>query len=210
MYQPPHFREERLDVQHALIRAHPLGTLVSVGPEGLTANHYPFVLDASASTFGTLRAHMSRANDQWKHLGGIKEALAIFQGPHAYISPSWYPSKAETGKAVPTWNYAIVHVHGRPRVVDDPDWLLRHVGELTAINEANQAEPWTVSDAPAEFVAGMLKGIIGIELEITRIEGKWKASQNRSAGDRAGVTRGLSALGDERSQAMAELVATSR
>jgi transcriptional regulator len=210
MYQPPHFREERLDVQHALIRAHPLGAMVTIGPEGLTANHFPFIVDASASTFGTLRAHMSRANDQWRHLGGLKEALVIFQGPHAYISPGWYPTKAETGKAVPTWNYAIVHAHGRPRVIDDAEWLLRHVSELSAINEAGQAEPWSVSDAPADFVAGMLKGIVGIEIEITRLEGKWKMSQNRVVVDRAGVVQGLSKLGDERSATVAELVETSR
>ena len=208
MYQPPHFREDRLDVQHALIRAHPFGAMVTLGPDGLIANHYPFVVDAAASTFGTLRAHMSRANDQWKYLSGIQEALVIFQGPHAYITPSWYATKAETGKVVPTWNYALVHVHGRPRVVDDADWLLRHVSELTAINEASQTEPSSVSDAPAEFVAGLLKGIIGFELEITRIEGKWKASQNRPVADRAGVVQGLSQLPDERSQAMASLVAS--
>src|SRR5207249_1650557 len=135
MYQPPHFREERLDVQHALIRAHPFAAMVTVGPDGLVANHVPFVLDAEASSRGTLRAHLARANDQWKLLDGTHDALVIFQGAHAYISPSWYPVKAETGKVVPTWNYAIVHVHGRPRAIEDREWLLRHVSELTALNE---------------------------------------------------------------------------
>jgi transcriptional regulator len=210
MYQPPHFREERLDVQHGLIRAHPFGALVSVGADGLVANHFPFIIDADASPLGTLRAHMARANDQWKALDGSQDALVIFQGAYAYVSPSWYPTKAETGKVVPTWNYAIVHAHGRPRIVEDGAWLLRHVSELTVQHEASQPVPWSVSDAPAEFVAGLLKGIVGIEIEITRIEGKWKASQNRPAADREGVVDGLTARGDERSLAMAGLVETAR
>jgi transcriptional regulator len=207
VYQPPHYREDRLEVQHGLIRANPLGALVTLGPDGLVANHLPFVVDAGASPLGTLRAHMARANQQWRDLDGSRDALVIFQGADAYISPSWYPAKAETGKVVPTWNYAIVHVHGRPRAVDDRDWLARHVAELTALNEAGRAEPWSVADAPPELVAGLLKGIVGIEIEISRIDGKWKASQNRPAADRAGVARGLMMQGDERSRAMAELVA---
>jgi transcriptional regulator len=209
MYQPPHFGEDRLDVQHALIRAHPFGALVSVGPDGLIANHFPFVVDAGAGPLGTLRAHMSRANDQWKSLGSSGEALAIFQGAEGYITPSWYESKRETGKAVPTWNYVLVHVYGRARAVENRDWLARHVSELTDLHEAGREEPWAVSDAPDGFVDGLLKGIVGVEIEITRIEGKWKLSQNRPRADREGVVEGLGAQGDERSLTMAGLVQTS-
>jgi transcriptional regulator len=209
MYQPAHFREDRLDLQHALIREHPFGAMVALGPNGLVANHYPFVLDRDASPHGTLRAHMALANDQWKHLDGRQEALVIFQAVDAYITPSWYATKAETQKVVPTWNYSLVHVYGTPRIVRDGDWLLRHVSELTAQSEAGQTMPWEVSDAPADFVASLLKAIVGIELVITRIEGKTKASQNRPEQDRAGVVRGLTAQGDERSLAMADLVAAS-
>jgi transcriptional regulator len=211
VYQPTHghFREERLDVQHALIRAHPFGALVTLGPDGLIANHFPFVLDVDASPLGTLRAHMARANDQWKHLGCVQEALVIFQGPETYITPAWYPTKAETGKVVPTWNYAIVQAYGRPRMVRDADWLLRHVTELSEVNEAGRAEPWSVADAPADFVAALLKAIVGFEIEITRIEGKWKASQNQPDSAREGVVRGLTAQGDERSLAVARLVSAT-
>ena len=207
MYQPPHFREDRLDVQHAMIRAHSFGALVTVGRGGLEASHIPFVLDEGASPLGTLRGHLSRANGQWKQLDPTQEALIIFQGTDAYITPSWYPLKAETGKVVPTWNYVIVHAYGRPRVVDDGPWLAKNVSDLTALHEAERAEPWAVSDAPDDFIAGLLKGIIGIEIEITRIEGKWKASQNRPETDRIGVVNGLTAQHDEASQAMAQLVA---
>ena len=208
MYQPTHglFRENRLDVQHALIRAHPFGALVTFGTDGLVANHFPFVVDADASPLGTLRAHMARANGQWKELDGSQEALVIFQGPYAYITPAWYPAKAETGKVVPTWNYAIVHAYGRVRAVDDREWLLRHVSELSDVNEASMAVPWSVSDAPEEFVGAMLNAIVGIEIEITRIEGKWKTSQNQPETAREGVVRGLTEQGGERSVTMAGLV----
>ena len=208
MYQPTHghFREDRVDVKHALIRAHPFGAMVTPGAEGLVANQFPFVVDAGASPLGTLRAHMARANGQWKDLDGSQEALVIFQGPYAYITPAWYPAKAETGKVVPTWNYAIVHAHGRPRIVHDPEWLLRHVSELSDTNEATQAVPWSVADAPEEFVGALLKAIVGIEIEITRLEGKWKTSQNQPESAREGVVRGLTAQRDERSLAMAGLV----
>ena len=211
MYQPTHgyFREERVEVQHALIRAHPLGAMVTLGPDGLVANHFPFVLDAAASPLGTLRAHMARANGQWKALDGSREALVIFQGDQAYITPSWYPAKAETGKVVPTWNYALVHVYGRPRVVEDRAWLLRHVTALSNENEASQPVPWKVSDAPEEFVDSLLKAIVGFEIEISRIEGKWKASQNQPEAARAGVVWGLTAQGGERKLAVAELVAAT-
>ncbi|WP_445501609.1 FMN-binding negative transcriptional regulator [Microvirga sp. G4-2] len=206
MYQPPHFREDRLEVQHALMRAHPLGLLVTHGSTGLIANPIPFVLDAAASLHGTLRAHLSRANPQWRDFDPDQEALVVFQGTEAYITPSWYEAKREHGKVVPTWNYAIVQAYGRMRVMDDSDWLLKQITAMTSTQESTRAEPWAVSDAPADFLAAQMKGIVGVEIEITRIEGKWKVSQNRSEADRKGVVTGLRTQGDEDARRMAELV----
>lgn len=207
MYQPPHFREDRLDVQHAMIRAHSFGALVTLGRDGLEASHIPFVLDETVGPLGTLRGHLSRANGQWKQLNSVRDALIIFQGAHTYITPSWYPLKAETGKVVPTWNYVIVHAYGRPRAIEDGAWLAQNVTDLTNLHEAGRSDPWTVSDAPDDFIAGLLKGIVGIEIEISRIEGKWKASQNRPQADQAGVIAGLSGQSDEASLAIARAVA---
>ena len=206
MYQPPHFREDRLEVQHALIGAHPLGLLVTSGRTGLLANPIPFVLDPSASPLGTLKAHLSRANAQWRDFDPDREALVVFQGAEAYITPSWYEAKREHGKVVPTWNYAMVQAYGRMRIVSDPDWLLRQISALTSRQESARPEPWAVGDAPASFVAAQIKGIVGIEIEIARIEGKWKVSQNRSEADRRGVAAGLRLAEDDASRAMAELV----
>lgn len=206
MYRPPSFREDRLEVQHALVRAHPFATMVTRGLEGPEASHLPFVLDGDASAKGTLRAHLARANDHWRTLDPDQPALVIFQGAESYITPSWYPSKREHGKVVPTWNYAVVHAWGRPWIVEDRDWLHRHVEALTALRERLRPEPWAVSDAPEPFVAAQLVAIVGIEIAIDRIEGKWKVSQNRPAADRSGVAAGLVGEGDGRAQAMAELV----
>jgi transcriptional regulator len=206
MYRPPLFREDRLDVQHALIRAHPLGLLVSAGPDGLVANHVPFVLHPAASERGTLHCHVARANPHWRELSAVDECLVIFQGPQVYVTPSWYETKRETGKVVPTWNYATVHVWGRPQVIDDVDWLRRNVEDLTRMNESAFPAPWKVDDAPADFVASQLKAIVGIEIPVARIEGKWKVSQNRPEADREGVVTGLRAQGGE-SATMADLVA---
>lgn len=206
MYQPPHFREDRLEIQHALIEAHPLGLLITHGQTGLIANPVPFVLDAAASSLGTLKAHLSRANAQWRDADPDQEALVVFQGAEAYITPSWYEAKQETGKVVPTWNYAMVQAHGRLRIMDDPQWLLRQITAMTDAQEAPRTEPWAVSDAPDSFVAAQLKGIVGVEIEITRIEGKWKVSQNRSEGDRKKVSDGLRASSGEGARHMAELV----
>ncbi|MFL4998322.1 MAG: FMN-binding negative transcriptional regulator [Microvirga sp.] len=206
MYQPPHFREDDLAVQHALIKAHPLGLLVTFGSDGLEANPIPFVLEASASSLGTLKAHLSRANPQWRNFDPAQEALVVFQGPETYITPSWYAAKREHGKVVPTWNYAIVQARGRLTIRDDPDWLRQQITAMTAMQEGPRPEPWNVSDAPAPFVAAQLKGIVGIEIEITRIEGKWKVSQNRPEADRLGVSAGLRLSQDDASHQMAELV----
>jgi len=206
MYLPPAFREDRLDVLHELIRAHPLGLLVSAGPAGLVANPLPFMLYADDGQNGTLRAHFSRANPHWRELAGVDECLVVFQGAQDYITPSWYPTKRETGKVVPTWNYVTVHVWGAPRLVDDGDWLRRQLDDLTRSQEASRPAPWQVSDAPESYVAAQMRGIIGIEIPIGRLEGKWIVSQNRSEAERRGVAAGLLGEGGT-SQAMARLVA---
>jgi transcriptional regulator len=206
MYQPPHFREDRIEVQHALIQAFPLGALVTLGRRGLTADHIPFLVDPQASTLGTLRAHVARANPVWREADPTAEALVIFQESEAYVTPSWYETKRQTGKVVPTWNYAVVHVHGRVRAIEDEAWLRTQIDDLTALQEGRRADPWAVTDAPAPFVAGQLKGIVGLEIEIARIEGKWKVSQNRPAADRLGVVAGLRAQAEHAPGSMAGLV----
>lgn len=206
MYLPSHFREDRLEVQHDLIRAHPLGTVITAGPGGLMANLVPCLVYSDEGELGTLRAHFSRGNPQWKELGEVKECLVVFHGPEGYITPSWYPTKKETGKVVPTWNFATVHAWGAPRVVDDAAWLRRQIEDLTHSQESIRPQPWRVDDAPESFIAAQMKGVIGIEIPISRIEGKWKVSQNRPAADREGVVAGLLAQGRQ-SEAMAALVA---
>jgi transcriptional regulator len=197
MYQPPHFREDRRAVQHALIRAHPLGLIITAGPGGLQANPIPFLIDSDASENGTLLAHLARANPQLQELARVEECLVAFQGPQQYITPSWYATKQETGRVVPTWNYMTVHAWGRPRVIDDVAWLRRQVGALTQSQETRRSTPWAVDDAPTDFIAQQLKAIVGLEIPIARIEGKWKVSQNRPAVDQAGVIAGLRGEGSE-------------
>jgi transcriptional regulator len=210
MYIPRHFEESRLDVLHALMRDEPFATLVVSGRDGLNANHLPLELDPEPQPLGTLRGHVSRANGLWQDADSAIEALAIFQGPQRYVTPSWYPTKEETGKVVPTWNYVVVHAYGTPRFVEDAAWLMAHLERLTAHQEAGQPKPWQLSDAPADYVAGMIKGIVGIELPIARLSGKWKVSQNRGAADRDGVAHGLRASGDAADAAMADLVERRR
>jgi transcriptional regulator len=206
MYEPPLHRQEDLAAQHKLIQSHPLGLLVSHGPGGLIANAMPFLIDSSASKLGTLRAHMARANGQWRDLDGESDVLVVFQGADHYITPSWYETKRETGKVVPTWNYVMVQVRGRPRVVDDAAWLHRQIGALTHMQEASRAAPWAVTDAPAPFVEAQVRAIVGLEIEIAQIKGKWKVSQNRSAADRAGVIAGLLDEGDRAALEMAAMI----
>lgn len=206
MYQPPAFREDRLEVQHALIRAHPLGLLISAGPGGLMANLLPFLIDFDRGGHGTLRVHMARANPQWREFEALEECLVVFQGPQDYVTPSWYATKRETGKVVPTWNYATVHAWGRPRVMNDDTWLRRQIEDLTRSREAARSAPWAVDDAPPDFVAMQMKAIVGVEIPIGRLEGKWKMSQNRPEPDRVGVVEGLRAQG-ETGEALAALVA---
>ena len=204
MYRPPAFREDRPELPPAAIRPHPLATLVTCGASGLLANLLQFTLVAGEGGRDILRAHLARANPQLAELRAGAEALVIFQGPQAYVTPSWYPTKRQHGKVVPTWNYVVVQAWGRPLVIDDPDWLLAQIGALTAQQEQGRAEPWSVADAPADYIGGQLKGIAGIEIPVDRIEGKWKASQNQPAGNRAGVAAGLREL--DAGSAMAGLV----
>jgi len=209
MYLPTAFTEDRLEVKHGLIRAYPLGMLIIPG-SAPTADLVPFALypEEGEAGLGVLRAHVARANPAWRALAtGGTECLVVFQGPEAYISPSWYASKAASHKVVPTWNYAMVQVRGAARVVEDPAWLRRLLGDLTAIHENGLPEPWAVSDAPADFVEGLLKAIIGIEIPIASIVGKWKVSQNRGSADAEGVVAGLTARAADGAAAMAALVA---
>jgi len=204
MYQLPAFREERLDVLYALIRAHPLATLITAGTGGLIANLVPFTL-SDTNGKGTLRAHIAKANPQIDALKAGAETLVVFHGPEAYITPSWYASKKEHGRVVPTWNYAVVQVRGIPCVIDAPAWLRAQIDALTSGQEDHRPEPWKVTDAPEEFIEGQLRAIIGIEIPILTIDGKWKVSQNRSAADRQGVYEGLQVEGIN--EDMAKLVA---
>ena len=204
MYLPAHFKEDRTPVLHDLIRAHPFATLVMLDASGLVANHLPMEIDPTAGPLGTLRGHVARGNPIWKSPRLDVEALAIFHGPQHYITPSYYPTKAATGKVVPTWNYATVHAYGALRVIDDAAWLRRFVEQLTDRHEA--AHAGATGDAPDSFVDRMVEAIIGLELPIARIEGKWKVSQNRPAEDRAGVVAGLGRGDDAAAHAMAELV----
>ena len=206
MYLPAHFHESRTEVMHELIRGHPFAMLVTLDASGLVADHIPMELDAAAGPLGTLRGHVARANPVWKAHRPNVDAMAVFQGPACYITPSHYATKAATGKVVPTWNYATVHAHGPLRAIEDAAWLRGLVERLTDRHEASTgAVPWHVSDAPEAYIETLLRAIVGIELPIARLEGKWKVSQNRPAEDRAGVVAGL-AGGDTAERAMSELV----
>ena len=208
MYLPAHFKESRPEVLHSLLRTHPLGLLVTQNSaqdsNGLQADAIPFMLDPERGEFGTLVAHVARANPLWREARTDVESLVVFQGPQAYVSPAWYPSKQETGKVVPTWNYVMVEARGRLRVIDDAAWVHALVTRLTDHHEAARTDaprtPWKVTDAPDDYIASMQRAIVGIEIELTALNGKWKVGQNRSTADRAGVAAGLAA------HAMAALV----
>ena len=206
MYEPLLHRQDELAAQHRLIEARRIGLLISYGPTGLLANALPFLIDAGASKLGTLQAHMARANGQWRDLSPGTDVLVVFQGVDHYITPAWYETKRETGKVVPTWNYVMVQARGRPRVIDDAAWLRRQIDALTLTQEAARPAPWAPADAPAPFVAAQINAIVGLEIEIAEIKGKWKVSQNRNAADRAGVIAGLSAEGDAAALEMAALI----
>ena len=210
MYLPPDFREDRVPVLHDAVRQASLGTLVTMGADGLEASHVPMLLDPEPSPYGTLSGHVARANGQWRRTAAHGAALAIFLGPQAYVSPSWYATKRQTGRVVPTWNYVAVHAAGALRFFDDTERLLALVTRLTETHEAGRTAPWAVSDAPPEFIRAQLKGIVGFELLIARLEGKWKLSQNRPAEDRGGVVEGLRRDGGADEAAVAELMASAQ
>jgi transcriptional regulator len=195
MYVPAHFKQEGIPALHEAIRRSGLATLITLGEDGLEASHIPMLIESDPEPFGTLHGHIARANFQWKRAKTSVQALAIFLGPNAYITPSWYPTKRQTGKVVPTWNYVAVHAYGTITFFDDASDLRRVVTKLTEMHEVNRSAPWEVADAPTEFIDSMLKGIVGFKLAIARLEGKWKLSQNRSAEDIAGVRDGLHADG---------------
>jgi transcriptional regulator len=191
MYIPKHFAEDDVAEMHALMRTNPLATLVSHGAAGLNANHIPLLL-----VDGKLQGHVARANPLWKAGNVAGEVLVIFQGDDSYISPSGYATKAEHGKVVPTWNYAAVHAYGELRVIDDPHWIFAQISALTAANEAALPQPWAVTDAPADYIEKMLGAIVGIEISITRLLGKWKVSQNQPAVNQASLIAALEKAGD--------------
>jgi len=203
MYLPSHFEQQDPEALHALMREHPLATLVSVQADGPTADHVPLEYDAATRT---LRGHVARANPLWREAAG-QAVLAVFCGPQVYVTPSWYPSKATTNKVVPTWNYTVVHAHGTLQAVEDAPWLHDLVSRLTRHHESPRAQPWAVSDAPDDYVQQMLRAIVGIQIPVDQLIGKWKVSQNRSADDRRGVAQGLALeVANPQAAAMAGLV----
>lgn len=206
MYLPRIHEETRLEVLHELMRTHPLGTWVSASETALEVNHVPFVLESEHGEFGTLCGHVARANPIWRQSERSVQSVIVFRGPQTYVTPSWYPSKHEHGKAVPTWNYAVVTVHGIPEYIEDAAWLYDHLARLTNEHEASQTLPWKIDDAPEEFTNKLVSAIVGVRIPVQRIEGKWKTSQNRPEPDKIGVVTGLLANGDRESVAMASLV----
>lgn len=206
MYMPAHFEEQRDAVLRQLIVEHPLGTIVTFGSDGLAANHIPFLLENSSQARGSLIGHVARNNPVWHDHAPDVDALVIFQGPSTYISPNWYATKQETHEVVPTYNYTVVHAYGRIIVHDDAKWVRGVIGKLTRAMEASQPVPWKMTDAPGDFLRGQIEHIVGIEIPIDRLIGKWKTSQNRVLADRKRVVEGLRESGSASQVAMADLV----
>lgn len=207
MYLPQHFAESRTEELHRLVHEHPLGTLVTHTARGLDANHIPFELEAGRGACGTLQAHIARANPLWTEVADGAEVMVVFRGAHGYISPNWYPSKHETHRHVPTWNYEVVHAHGRLRVIDDKKFVRALVARLTRRHEGTQPRPWRMGDAPRDYLEQMLEMIVGLEVEVTRLEGKRKLGQNRDARDRDGA---IGALHERGSEELAQAMARTR
>ena len=206
MYLPKSFEPPDIDTLQQFVRTHPFGVLVTMTSTGLDGNHIPFLIDVEPAPYGTLRGHVARANPIWRECETSPEALVIFQGPDSFISPSWYPSKRETASVVPTWNYVVVHAHGSVRVIQDADWLRAHVEALTDRHEQDRDVPWAVTDAPADYIQKLVGAIVGIEIPISRLTGKWKLGQNRTERDRAGAVDGLRREGTESAALLAALV----
>ena len=203
MYLPSAFRQDDLAELHAQLQANPFALLTSAGAAGVQASHLPLLLEPGEGEFGTLYGHFARANPHWRDLQGGTEALAVFSGPDAYISPGWYPAKAEHGKVVPTWNYIAVHARGPVELIEEPERLLQIVSRLSDQHESGRERPWAVSDAPREYIDSMLRAIVGFALPIRRLEGKWKLGQNRSAADQQGVRDGLASSPSPRDRELA-------
>ena len=210
MYIPKHFEETDVAKMHDLIRSHPLAAIVTLTPVGLNANHIPLILAESASEFGVLQGHIARSNPMRQESVSDTEVLAIFQSAEAYISPNWYPTKEQTGKVVPTWNYSVVHAHGFLKVHEDVEWLRTQITKMTELQEARFANPWKVSDAPEDYVEKLIGAIVGIEIVISRLEGKWKVSQNQPLENRSGIIEGLRRRGDVGDAEMSKLISRAR
>lgn len=206
MYRVKQFEEPRVEVMHALMREYPLATLVTYGRGGMNANPIPLLLAQEPGPYGVLRGHVARANPLWQSFDPSVETLAVFHGPDAYVSPNWYPSKRENGRVAPTWNYACVHAYGTLQVIDDRDWLRALLSDLSDVHEASSPEPWQLTDAPADYLDKLLGAVVGVEIGLSRLEGKWKMSQNQPAANQAGVVGGLTALGSEEALTVAQLV----
>lgn len=209
MYTPRSFADTENDVLYAFIDANPFGALITAS-HGLFATHLPLVLRRDSGPLGTLEGHVARANEHHERVASATEALVIFSGPHAHVTPSWYPSKLEGGKVVPTWNYVAVHIYGTVRFIDDPEFLRAHLARLTARHESERGSEWTTNDPPADYMTQQLRAIVGVEIAITRIEGKWKMSQNRVEVDVDGVVKGLRDSGSAEDAAVADIVLSRR
>jgi transcriptional regulator len=208
MYNPSQFEETRLEVLHGLIRQQPLATLVTLTAEGLVANHIPLYLRVDATPYGTLVGHVARSNPLWQVTDLATQVLAIFQGPASYISPNWYATKQEHGKVVPTWNYAVVHARGPLRAVDDAAWIRAQLQDLTTQQESPGAQPWSVDDAPRDYTERLITALVGIEIPVTMLTGKWKVSQNQPLVNQRSVLQALQSEGSDQAAAMAGLVKT--
>jgi transcriptional regulator len=204
MYVPRFNEEKDVPTLHGLMESNPLGAWTTVADGDIVGNHIPFLLHRKSGPLGTLVGHVSRANNVWQEFESKKDSLVIFSGAQSYMSPNWYPSKHEHGKGVPTWCYTVVHAHGIPKAIEDPKWLLQHVNEQTNTHEGKQSAPWKVSDAPKDFIEMLIAGIVGIEIPITRLTGKWKLDQNRSEPDNLGVINGLMSTNDPQSHNVAD------
>jgi transcriptional regulator len=209
MYIPQQFDKPQIEVLHDLIRARPLATLVVLTSKGLEANHIPLHLSVD-SPFGTLRGHVARSNPIWDEYADTVDAIAIFHGPDAYISPSWYATKKESGKVVPTWNYAVAHAYGKLKIHHDPAWIRSQLELLTRQNESGFSTPWSLSDAPHDFTESLIKAVVGIEMTISKLQGKWKVSQNQPAKNQASVVEGLLSKGTQEALLMADLVSKAQ
>ncbi|MFT5132132.1 MAG: transcriptional regulator [Gammaproteobacteria bacterium] len=204
MYVPNYNEENDVPTLHSFMEANPLGAWTTIVHGNIAANHIPLLLHKNRGELGTLVGHVARSNDIWQGFSTEKESLVIFQGAQSYMSPNWYPSKHVDGKGVPTWCYMVVHAHGIPRKIEDPEWLLQHVNELANTHESKQSLPWKVSDAPGDFIDMLIKGIVGIEIPIGTLKGKWKLDQNRSEPDNFGIIAGLKSTDDPQAHRMAE------